>query len=93
MTDIPEDIRAAAQKAIWDNGRGMIGRERNYLEYRVERALLAEREATIERCAKMLEAKVEKLRSLALYPLAPNLMAKVDTLNEIAAAIRSQGKE
>lgn len=33
--------KAEARKAIYDTGRGMIGRERNYLEDRVARAILA----------------------------------------------------
>lgn len=41
MSDIPEAVRAEARRAIYDTGRGMIGRERNYLEDRVCRALLA----------------------------------------------------
>ena len=59
MGDIPERIRSEARKAIYDTGRGMIGRERNYLEYRVSKALYeAEkrgREEERERCAVICE--------------------------------------
>lgn len=60
MTDIPEDAwseaKAIARKAVWADGRGMIGRERNYLEDRVARAILADRAAQAERMARLEEA-------------------------------------
>ena len=37
-----EAAKVAARKAIYADGRGMIGAERNYLEYRVARAILSE---------------------------------------------------
>lgn len=60
MTDIPEDawseVKAIARKAVWADGRGMIGRERNYLEDRIARAILADRAAQAERMARLEEA-------------------------------------
>jgi len=57
MGEIPEHIRSEARKAIYDTGRGMIGRERNYLEYRVSRALLAAEKRGREEAAKIAEGK------------------------------------
>lgn len=71
MTDaIPEDVmqaaredrwleaKALARKAIWaEDGRGMIGRERNYLEDRIARAILSEQEKSRKRVEE-LEAGV-----------------------------------
>ena len=53
MSDIPEAVRAEARRAIYDTGRGMIGRERNYLEDRVCRALLAAEKRGKEEAAKI----------------------------------------
>ena len=68
MTDIPEDAwseaKAIARKAVWADGRGMIGRERNYLEDRVARAILADRAAQAERMAR-LEAALREARDEA----------------------------
>ena len=60
MTDIPEDAwseaKAIARKAVWADGRGMIGRERNYLEDRIARAIMADSAAQAERMARLDEA-------------------------------------
>lgn len=48
MSEIPEDVMRLASRAVYgSDGRGMIGRDRDQLDRRVARAIMAER----ERCA------------------------------------------
>ncbi|WP_427023031.1 hypothetical protein ACP4J4_10340 [Aureimonas ureilytica] len=54
-----EAARVLARKAIYEDGRGMIGANRNYLEYRVARAILAERREQATTIARLSEALAE----------------------------------
>jgi hypothetical protein len=90
MGDIPDDIVAAARKAVWDTGRGMIGREKDYLEYRVQRAILAERVrcvGPVKTSTRMLEA----LKEAGAFILAPPEDLKESVLYRIRVAIAEAG--
>ena len=100
MTDIPEDAwseaKAIARKAVWADGRGMIGRERNYLEDRIARAILADRAAQAERMARLEDA----LRNLAhemrfLLRNHPKMDGGLyrNRLDEAARALSQEGSE
>lgn len=58
-----EEAVAKARKAIYDDGRGMIGRNRNYLQDRVARAILAER----KEAADALASKDEEIAAWVKY--------------------------
>lgn len=71
-----EEAVAKARKAIYDDGRGMIGRNRNYLQDRVARAILAER----KEAADVLASKEEEIAALRLF------VAQCDALFEAMQA-------
>lgn len=87
MSDIPEDIRATAERNIDQIAKGMALEDAYDI---IASALLAERNATIERCAKVAETATPFIPGLTSHD---ENNVRVLEGEKIAAAIRSQAKE